>query len=174
VITVEDLRQELSAFDGKALTVLGEIEARHDTEPGYRNALTSLASAQEPAIACGATWLIKHYLENDGLLTLYQIDQLLSATPAMKDWKAQLHLCQSIRYLDLSDEETIILIPWLDLLMSHPRPFLRAWALDALWRITRQHPVFAHIGIVALEAAEADTAPSVQARLRTIRKGETL
>lgn len=170
MITPESLREELAAFDGKALTILGEIEARHDTKTGYRNALTALASDPTPAIASGATWLIKHYLENDGLLTPYQIDQLLSATPSMTDWMAQLHLCQSIQYLELSEEEAIILIPWLDILMSHQRAFLRAWALDALCHLTRQHAVFSHIAIVALETAEADTAASVRARARNIRK----
>lgn len=170
MITPENLREELKAFDGQSLTVLGEIEARHDTEIGYRNALTALASDKEPTIASGATWLIKHYLENDGLLTRFQIDQLLSATPAMTDWKAQLHLCQTIHHLDLSEDEAIILIPWLDILMSHQRPFLRAWALDALCHLTRHHTGFAHIAIVALEAAENDHAPSVRARVRNIKK----
>lgn len=168
MITPETLRNELTAFDGKALTILGEIEARHNQEKGYRNALSTLASDPEPVIASGATWLIKHYLENGGSLTTYQIDQLLSSTPTMSDWMAQLHLCQSIKYLDLTKDEAVILIPWLDIMMCHQRPFLRAWALDALCYIARHHSAFLHNASVALATAKTDTAASVKARARNI------
>lgn len=171
MITQQILREELTAFDGKALTILGEIEARHDQEKGYRNSLSTLASDPEPTIASGATWLIKHYLENGGSLTTYQIDQLLSSTPTLTDWMAQLHLCQSIKYLDLTKDEAVILIPWLDILASHQRPFLRAWSLDALCYIARHHPAFRHNASVALEAAEKDKAASVRARARNITLG---
>ena len=65
---LDALRDALTAFDGKATTILGEAEARFARQPGYLQALIDLAGDGDARVSSGATWLIKARLDAGGRL----------------------------------------------------------------------------------------------------------
>ena len=84
-------------------------------------------------------------------------------------WEAQLHLCQIARHLTVSAKDAGRFATWLEGLLAHKRPFLRAWSLDALCRMALQHERYRTRALQALDAASRDSAASVAARVRRLR-----
>ena len=167
---IERLCARLADYDGRATTVLGEAEAKLSDETGYCEALIALAAEPFGHVSDGATWLLKSALEFGRTLSGKQIDALCGRLPKVDGWAAQLHLCQSVRFLTLSRRNANDLSEWLEPLRSHPRPFLRAWSLDALAHLADQHCDHLAGFRQALAEAESDEAASVRARARNLRK----
>ena len=168
-IPLEALRDALTAFDGKATTILGEAEARFAEGPGYLEALIALAGDGDERVSGGATWLIKARLEAGGRLGRGETAALLDKLAMITAWDAQLHLCQIARHLTFSAADAEPFSSWLEGLLAHKRPFLRAWSLDALCRVALQHGRYRARALQALDAATQDPAASVKARARRIR-----
>ena len=164
------LLDALREFDGRALSLLGEAEARLGGDPAYLDALIECARSDEGFVASGATWLIKNALENGRSLSPEQIQAYARAIPGLGEWSAQLHACQSVQFMTIAEEESAALVGWLRPLLAHDRPFLRAWSLDALGHLAGQHENFEAEFLAALKTAEDDAAASVRARARQIRQ----
>ena len=166
---LEELRDHISAFDGRATTILGEAEARYRGRPDYLESLVALAGDETEAVSSGATWLIKAYLEAGGVLGRRETSLLMANLKSITAWDAQLHLCQIAQYLTFSAKDANRFATWLESLLTHKRPFLRAWSVDALCRIALQHERYREKAQDALEAASKDEAASVAARIRKLR-----
>ncbi|WP_229953775.1 hypothetical protein [Parasphingorhabdus litoris] len=162
------LLNRLQAFDGKAVTLLGEIEAEYRGEANYLDALIALAAHDQAEVSSGATWLIKAALEGGEALSPAQSEALWDEIPAIRYWQAQLHVCQSAAHLTFSADGAATMDRWLTPLLHHDRPFLRAWSVDALCRIAVQHPEYGHAARDAARAAAKDSAASVRARVRQL------
>lgn len=167
--TISDLRLDLLAFDGRNLTALKEIAARHDGDLGYVDGLVALADITDRQVSHGATWLVKAYLEEGGEVTKSQSRMLISKLETVENWASQLHLCQVVRYLRPSAQEAEAIVRWLWPLLSHDRPFLRAWSLDALCHIAADYFAYADRAEEALNSASGDPAASVRARAKNLR-----
>ena len=175
----EDLRRRLQEFDGRAMSLLGEAEAALGGEPAYVDALVSLVADPEPFVGSGATWLLKSFFEKGGALSSEQTQALIAALPQEEKgahWSTALHLCQSMRYLDLrglgptslgsSPPWSTSLWLWVEPLLTHKRPFLRAWSLDALAHLAKADEGYQMDFEAALKRASEDEAASVRARAR--------
>ena len=163
------LTTALARYDGKAITILGQIEAEFGNDPQYLAALVELLPSDQPHLENGATWLIKDRLERGDALSQARTDQLAAAAPALDDWQAQLHLAQSVRHLSPSLPAARILAVEMQSLLSHERPFLRAWSLDALVHLASLYEEFRAPADEALKGAEDDPAASVRARARNLK-----
>ena len=166
---IDRLRTRLSAFDGRAMTVLGEIAADFGGADDYPDLLITLAGDASGPVSSGATWLIKSRLEKGARLTDVQTAALCARMDSIEDWSAQLHVCQSVQYLEIGSGEAAGLVRWLKPLLTHKRPFLRAWALDALCHVARRHSGFVCLARDALSNGHDDPAASVRARARNIQ-----
>ncbi len=162
------LLNRLQAFDGRAVSMLGEIAAEYGAEPAYCDALIALAAHDQAQVSSGATWLIKSMLEGGEALSAAQSEALWDEIPAIRYWQAQLHICQCAAYLSFSADGAVTMDRWLTPLLHHDRPFLRAWSVDALCRIAAQHVEYGHAARDAARAAAKDTAASVRARVRQL------
>lgn len=167
-ILLEDLRQRLVDYDGRAVTLLGEAEAALGADPDYLDVLIALVSKTQGHVASGATWLLKSALEKGQSLSGRQVAALCEGLSDQAAWDVQLHICQCIQYLTISGDCAARLVAWLEPLLHHDRPFLRAWSVDALYRISRQHPAYSDRFEQALAVAKQDTAASVRARARKL------
>lgn len=165
---IDDLRKRLAVFDGRSLTVLGEAEAQFRDRPNYVDALIDLAADPDNAISTGATWLIKSILESGRVLSTNQTRALIRNLVGIAAWQAQLHICQSARHLKISAQDAGTIANWLQPLLTHDRPFVRAWAVDALCRVARQHKRYRRRVAKALDTAAEDPAASVRARARNL------
>lgn len=167
---IDALREHLSEFDGKATTFLGEAEAALGAKEGYMGALIALLAERQGHVASGASWLIKSALERGGDLSAKHVEAIIQNLPQIEDWSAKLHLCQAIRLLgglgEISDNAAGELADWLTALLDHNRPFVRAWSLDALGALAKDHADHAAGFNDALVVAMSDEAPSVRARAR--------
>lgn len=162
------LLTRLQAFDGRAVSMLGEIEVDYGSEPAYLDAVIALAAYDQAQVSSGATWLIKAALERGEALSAAQSEALCDEVPAIRYWQAQLHICQSAAYLTFSADGAATMDRWLTPLLHHDRPFLRAWSVDALCRIAVQHPEYGTAARDAAHAAAKDSAASVRARVRQL------
>ncbi len=162
------LLNRLQAFDGRAVSILGEVEAEYRNEAAYLDAVIALTAHDQAEVSSGATWLIKAALERGEALSAAQSEALWDEIPAIQHWQAQLHICQSAAYLTFSADGAATTDRWLTPLLHHDRPFLRAWSVDALCRIAVQHPEYGHAAREAARAAANDSAASVRARVRQL------
>jgi len=164
------LFEALCEFDGKAVSILSEARARLGARASFLPDLVGLASSQTEHVGDGATWLIKNCLENGERLTPEATEVLFSSLNEIETWPAQLHICQSFAYLDVPATAAPNAADWLDGLLQHTRPFLRAWSMDAYQHLAMQYPRFDARADAALVKAERDQAASVKARARHARK----
>lgn len=139
-------------------------------EPGYLDALIALSSESDSHVSSGATWLLKSALEQCATLSADQTAALCEALPELSGWQAQLHICQSLRLLSIGPTGAGEVAHWLEPLLAHDRPFLRAWALDALGSLAGDHPQYRARFAKALSDAAQDDAASVRARARNLAK----
>ena len=116
--------------------------------------------------------MLKDHLAKGHILTRAQTSALVVASKNSKDtgWATCLHLCQCAQYIRFSELDADIFIKFVEPLLAHTRPFVRAWALNAICELARQHMTFLAIANGALQCAETDAAASVQARARNIKK----
>lgn len=162
------LRALLSKFDGRTTTILSGIEAVHGQEEGYTNSLIFLVGDGETNQSDGATWLIKAWLEQRKPFSKVQSHELIQRLPLIHSWQSQLHMCQSIRNLTICASDASHVCDWLHCLLSHEKPFLRAWSLDALLVIAKTHEIYSTLAAKALNSGLEDEAPSVRARARSL------
>ncbi|SIO09649.1 hypothetical protein SAMN02745824_2933 [Parasphingorhabdus marina DSM 22363] len=167
------LETRLSAFDGRATTILGEMEAELQQDRSYHSSLIDLAGSNDNNVSSRATWLMKSALEKGKSFSPEQVDQILGVLGKITIWDAQLHICQSVQYLSFGRQQAKLMVSWLRKLVDHKRPFLRAWSLDALIRIGLDFPDLVEANELII-AAGNDPAASVRARARKLSKGAGL
>lgn len=165
-----DLRAALLEFDGKALSYLSETGAQFRADPSFITDLVALAGDPEAHIAAGATWLVKAHLETGATFPRELVEPLLRSLESSPSWSAILHVVQSVQHLDLSEVDDPSIFDAVYQHVSHARPFVRAWAVDATCRLSECVPARRIQALEALDAALQDPAASVRARARRIAK----
>lgn len=162
----EYLREELAQYDGRNPAILSEVSERHRTRQGFLSELIVLAPDDEAVISEAATWILKAEIEDGQALAPHCVEQLILCLNGVTAWQAQLHICQSIGKIDVPHGLVLDLSQWLETLLVAPRPFLRAWALDALCQLQGSSPETNAL----LAQMETDDAASVRARVRNLRR----
>lgn len=162
------LLHRLRKYDGKAVTILSEIEAEHGTHPDYLDGLIAQMTDRDTVVSDGATWLVKSALEKGGRLSPDQAGQFVEHLCALNGWAGKLHVCQTMQYVEIPFGHAEIAADWVTGLLEHDRPFVRAWAIDALCRIAVQHTSFRDIASNAVQNGSRDSAASVRARCRKL------
>jgi len=171
-INTTQFRSRLQAFDGKAISLLSETAAEFGMGPQVIDLLIALSPDPDSNVATGATWLLKAHLDQNNTFSQAQTTALIAAAPKIQPWQAQLHICQMISRLDSSAQDTAQLADWLSPLLSHSRPFLRAWSLDALLGLASRAPSLVTMAQQAHRYALEDEAASVRARARNLSAPE--
>jgi hypothetical protein len=138
----KEIKASIMAYDRRSPLVLSEAEAHFRSCKRYPDALISIVDSQDQSVSSGATWMIKSLLKQGQSLSPNQCKALVDRLPNITEWDAQLHVCQLIRYLETSDRNVDSLVDWLQPLLKHRRPFIRAWSLDALCHIAKQHSAY--------------------------------
>ena len=158
------LRAAIRDFDGKAMSLLCEAKVQLRDTPGFWDALYSLTNDEEPLIQAGSTWLVQQSLKC-GDLTLAGI--AMAVTPRLGElthWGAILHMLQALDACDRPLPEGPALARFAQTHITHTRPFVRAWAINALCVLAIHHPEFREAAETARDNALNDTAASVRAR----------
>ncbi len=172
------LANDLADYDGRAVTILSEAEARHGAHPDYVDALCVLIAQEARLLQEAATWLIKARLEVHGAPTARDSARVCAAALVLArpdaPWQAVLHILQCAQALapPAGQDGRDALVQIAQAHETHSRPFVRAWAMDALCACAQLDPKFAADAARALAQAEADPAASVRARARRWASGQ--
>lgn len=165
---LETLRADLAEFDGNAVSFLSETAARYRSEPEFISACIALVGDDDPLIQRGASWIWRDHIKTSKALTEEELNLLLPALGKIKDWGAALHTLQAFDHYSGEALNADVFARFFAAYQNHKRPFLRAWAVNALCRLASHHPDFATVAKNALTAALEDPAASVRARARNI------
>ena len=133
------LYQQLAAFDGKQTGPLVEVMARHGEDADYLDVLIDAMGKEDSALNVPASWLVLEHLKAGGAITSDQTQLLFATLNLQREWPFLLHVCQSVQHLSVARKSADAVWPLLVRLSEHDRPFVRAWSLDALFRIAIQH-----------------------------------
>ncbi len=158
----------LADYDGKRVEVLERIRDEVQPSAPVLDEAIALGAGEDGAIAAGATWLLRAWIESGVELTSAQTVELIESLDADGDPWACLHICQVVGSLVIPESGADTVAAFLEGCRGSERPFLRAWATDGLYRLARQHSRFADQAERALEEATLDPAASVRARARRI------
>jgi hypothetical protein len=163
---VTDLEQALRDYDGRSVTTLSETRARFGNQQGFLRELCAFIRSQEAFISDGATWLIKDCAEDGMPIGANEVAAMLEGLDLVSSWPAALHLCQTVKYLPFTPVQAHRFAIWATPLLEHDRPFLRAWAMDAIQHLATRSTDLTPLAERALAGAKEDEAASVRARAK--------
>ena len=113
------IREAIDTGQPLAASALERVSTQFGHRDDYADTLIVLAADATDNVSAAATWLIKHHLEQGKTLSPAQTGKLIETLVAVTAWGAQLHVCQSIRFLDIPPNYATTLIAWLRPLRSH-------------------------------------------------------
>ena len=161
------LAQKISEWDGKSVDDLKVIFDLHHLEARFIDDLPSMLSTQPQQK--GATWLIKHALENRFKLTEAQISQLFASLVNLTDWESRLHALQCFQYFQISKVNVPQVESFLRSGLDSKNKFVRAWTYSGFHTLAQQHPQFSgEVDLMLMDAA-VNEAASVRARIRNLK-----
>lgn len=159
----------LADYDGKQVSILESIRDQFDPGPEVLTETIELTDDEDDDVATGATWLLRAYLEGGAELSPELHERLAARLTTVRAPWARLHLCQTMRSLDLPG--TSAAAAWAAFLtgaVTSKRPFERAWAVDGLVHLGGHFEAYRDTARDALESALTDPSPSVRARARRL------
>ena len=132
--------------------------------------LVSLAGSPDANLAIGSTWLLKAFLEDGERLDPVHVDALAGSLASVEDDWARLHICQSLRFLDIPADRARDVAAFLEGCLGSEQKFVRAWVIDGFWRLALQHERFLAQALELVGRGERDPAASVRARACNLRR----
>lgn len=164
------LKDLLSSYDGKHVSTLEEIISSVQPVKPVINELISLTTDQDHKIQTGSTWLLKNWAERGVEFSGPQLKALFASLPDVIFWEAKLHICQTLPHIRIPKDCDKILLWFLDRSLKDENKYLRAWAYNGFYELSRHFPAYNdHVSRILDEGAAEKTA-AVKARIRNIRK----
>lgn len=162
------IEQELLIWDGKSSDDIQAIYAHHNSTPAFVAKLIELC--QQSDFQKGVTWLLKHHFEAGQALTEKATAALFELLPSLKHWESKLHMLQSLPYLKIASADKHKVEALLRECLTDNNKFVRAWAYNGFYELSRQYPEYEEESRQLFEMAMRDETPSVKARIRNIIK----
>ena len=164
------LEAQIRNWDQKSARAIIDIHAEHAADPELMGRLVSLTG--ETDLETGASWLLKHRLEN----RLDKLDpdltrKLIGLLPGLSGWEAKLHCLQMFPHVTFPRQSAETVLRFALACSQDPNKFVRAWAYSGLHQLALAHPTYREQTRAVLEAAQrSEPAPSVKVRLRRALK----
>ncbi len=165
------LELALLDYDGKHADILKELRDQFVPNASVLRQTVRLAGHDNVLIAQGATWLLWTWLTNGARLTPHIVAELAEVLPGLTDKWVLLHLVRCVPLVTVEAPHADAFARFLQRCCEGELPFLRAWAVDSLHRLSLDHAKFAAVARRRMEAAAVDPAPSVRKRLEKILQG---
>lgn len=119
-------------------------------------------------LAWRAVWLLKRHARNRKL-TDEDLIRLAHCAEELPHWASRLNLCQLFGITGCPLLAREALYPYLVECFGNRRPMIRAWAISVLFEF-QSDKKYRKVVAAMLREARADTAGSIIARLRHVRK----
>ncbi len=165
-----ELQNALASYDGSDPSGLQNARAEHCGSPGYLADLVAACSDRRPLVVEAATWMLKAEIDAGATLPRSEAAALSDRLDQLHTWASALHVLQALRGFDLDAVLAERYLRWAQTYASHPRPFLRAWSLDAQVVLGAKMPGREADVDAILRRSETDPAASVRARGRKLRQ----
>lgn len=162
------MKQEIASWNGKSSDDIGTVYIRYSGDDSFVRQLIELSSQAD--LQKGATWLLKHYLEDNRKLETGGISVILKLLLQLESWEAKLHILQCIPYMPIGKVDRKGVEVFLRKCLADNNKFVRAWAYNGFYEIALQYPEYEEEAKKFFEMALRDEAPSVKARVRNIVK----
>lgn len=166
--------ERILEFDGKTTGSLESACQSAGKSFADFDRLLELAASDDTRLQIAATWAICKLLELGAAMSAGELERFTETAAAQSAWEAQLHISQSIQFLESANLNTGVLAKTLHPWCAAKRPFLRAWAIDAICGLAQHDPELKETARELLTKGESDPAASVRARVRNLRKTAVL
>jgi len=160
----------LLSKDSIKVAHLERIYAGHGASQGFAADSISAMRQLDADMAWRAIWLLKR-LAVDRRLGVTDLVRVTQCAEEMTDWAARLNLCQLLATTGCPASVRAALYPYLVECFANRRPMIRAWAISVL--VGFQGDARYRKSVQAmLREARADSAGSIQARLRRLGRNK--
>jgi len=162
------IESEIESWDGKSS---GDIETIYNRYLESKNFLSITIQLLEiEKLQSGASWLLKHYLEDGRAIDFKQASDILGKLNKLVSWEARLHILQGLPNISISLDRKAEVEYFLRNNLTSENKFVRAWTYNGFYELSRQYPEYVQETKQFFEMAMRDEAPSVKARIRNIAK----
>ncbi len=162
------LSQALQAWDDKTTSKLGEMYPHYSNHPEFPGWLIALLKQQTTEV--GASWLLKHHLEQGGQLSNSEINSFMSSYHQFTFWSSRLHWLQSLPYFKIARRHIDKIEALLRYAISDDNKFVRAWAYNGLVHLAVSFEDLREEVLSLCELALNDESASVKSRIRNAVK----
>ncbi len=164
------LEHDILAWDKKSKAAIQAVHDKHVTEGNFLSDLISLTG--KSGTQCGATWLIKHHVEN-GLEdpNAEQVTQIISNLGEMDEWTSRLHVLQAVHHMKIPEGIHETANQYFRSSLNDDNKFVRAWAYSTLGHLACQYAQYREeIFLLLHDGLDREIAGSVRARLNKALK----
>lgn len=165
------LYDDISKWDKKSKQDIATIYSEHSHHSGFIDELLKFAADRD--CSDGASWLIKHALEDGATLNAAQINKLCELSDLELAWQSVLHILQILPFMTVPASHKHQMMAFIRQNTEHENKFVRAWAYNGLYEIATTYDEYRDGLLVVLETAEGTEPPAVKARIRNIKKAIT-
>lgn len=169
-----DLKQQLQAWDSKTSQYLIDIYQANRDQVDFFPILLSLMQT-DASLRLAGTWLAKHHYEQKGSLSSEQIKAFFRFAQLAEHWGTRLHLLQLLPMVPFPTPLLLELEDFCYASLEDKKPFVRAWAYQGLFEVSKLKPEIRESLKHRCEQALAEEKASVKVRIRKVmeqlRKG---
>lgn len=158
----------LLSKDSIKVAHLERIYAAHGSSEGFASDAISAMRLLDSDVAWRAIWLLKR-LAGEHRLGDADLTRIARCAEEMTHWASRLNLCQMLAITGCPTASREVLYPYLVECFANRRPMIRAWAISVLVGFQAEERYRTSVEAM-LRDAQADSAGSIQARLRRLRQ----
>ena len=167
------LRSVLESFDGKTVMPLQAVAEHSEFSLESLDTLLSFIENEDVHFQIGASWIILYATEIHALIGKEAKKRIFEILSWDTNWQIALHFLQLFPFLKIESDEASEILPVLTKLTEHKRPFVRAWAYNALYIAAAENPQLRPLITERLNLALTRENASVRARIRNaVRKSQ--
>lgn len=160
--------QDLSFWDGRSVDDILKIYENHKNSRSFIDDLVSLIV--ERIEENGATWLLKHHLEQGVELDSADVNRIYGVLPRLKGWEGRLHILQSIPYMPIHEKNRALVEAFVRDGLDGDHKLIRAWSFNGFYEVAKTFPDLQQEAQAIFEQALETEAASVKARIRNVLK----
>jgi len=162
-----DLKNKLKLWNGVHIEYLTELYRLNSSSLDFFESLVTIC-VNEQDFQKTTTWLIKHHYDNGLTLPKSLSERLLAACKNVESWEAKLHLLQLLPHFELTDKSIIITEDFARKCLSDKNKFVRAWAYNGLYELTKYIPELkSELEFICQRAMETESA-SIKSKVNKI------
>ncbi len=162
------LQDDIQAWDKKSKQDILDVYERHSDNPDFVGSLLELSKHDD--CSEGATWLLKHALENGLELNDQHINVFCGLIELELSWQSKLHILQILPFIIVPAKYEHQMMAFVRQSTEDENKFVRAWAYNGLYELANTYPEYRDGLSVVFDAAEETEPPAVKARIRNVKK----